>query len=145
MSKWGQLTKHAEDFMLEEFYKKMTPEQYKKGIQTAIERTKKDMATEYEKDFKRLQKEYTEEMSKQAGQIIDTISVEFIYELAKQMDTFNETDEDLRSQKIDRVQEIYDNTMGAIKKYADYKNENQASREYTKKKKLVLKMFKLKF
>ena len=123
----------------------MTPEQYQKGIQTAIERTKKELTAEFEKKYKKLVDEFNYNLQDGMKVAINTISVELIYELAVQMNAFEEEDEEIRKQIIDKVQEIYEHTMDAIKNYSKYKNERQVERELKKRKNKIEKYFNLKF
>ena len=138
-----QIRKNAIEFNLKEFYSHMTPEQYQKGIQIAVERTKEDLKAEFKKKFDSLYKEFEEDCKKNAECAIDTISIELLYELAVQMNAFDEEDPEIREQIIIKVKEIYKNTMDAVKRYSNYKNDNQAQREYRKRKNNVLKFFKL--
>lgn len=140
-----KIQKNAADFTLKQFYQNMTPEQYQKGIQVAIERTKKELTAEFEKKYKKLVNEFNYNLKDSIGVAIDTISVELLYELAIQMNAFDEEDEEIRNQIVDKVQEIYENTMNSIKKYSSYKNDRQASREFEKRKNKIEKYFKLKF
>jgi hypothetical protein len=138
-----QIKKNSEQFQLSEMYKIMTPEQYQKGIQIAIERTRKDLTEEFQRKYDKLVNEFNYNLKDGMGMAIDTISIELLYELAVQMNAFDEEDEEIRSQIIEKVQEIYENTMKAIEKYSKYKNDKQAQKEYTKRKNKVLKFFKL--
>ena len=138
-----QIRKKAIEFELKDFYSKMTPEQYQKGIQTAIERTKNEVTAEFRKKFESLVNEFDKEVKANSECAIDTISIELLYELAVQMNAFNEEDPEIREQIIEKVKEIYKNTMKAVRRYASYKNGNQASREFKKRKDKVLKFFKL--
>lgn len=140
-----KIRKNAEEFTLKDFYNKMTPEQYQKGIQTAIERTKKELTAEFEKKYKKLVDEFNYNLQDGMKVAINTISVELIYELAVQMNAFEEEDEEIRKQIIDKVQEIYEHTMDAIKNYSKYKNERQVERELKKRKNKIEKYFNLKF
>ena len=140
-----KIQKNAADFTLRQFYQNMTPEQYQKGIEHAVNLTKQELSKDFEYKYKKLCNRFNEEMHIQAGQIIDTISIELIYELANQMHAFEETDEEIKTQIIAKVQEIYENTMNQIKNYASYTQDDRASKEFKKKKQKVLKMFHLKF
>jgi glutamine synthetase type III len=140
-----KIRKNAENFIIQDVYKNMTPEQYQKGIERAINLTKQELNKDFQYQYEKLCNKFNREMHIQAGQIIDTISVELIYELANQMHAFDEEDEEIRNQIIEKVQEIYENTMSSIKKYSSYKNDWQASKEFEKRKKKIEKYFKFKF
>lgn len=145
MSVYGRLKKNAENFIIQDVYKNMTPEQYKKAIEMAVNRTKNELAKSFQIKYNKLVDEFNKNLQDGMATAIDTISVELLHELAVQMNAFNCEDEEIQKQIIDKVQEIYQNTMNSIKKYANYKNDNQATREFKKKKNKVEKMFNLKF
>ena len=139
-----QIRKNAEEFELRKFYNQMTPEQYQQGIKIAINRTRKEMIEEFQKKYDKLLNECNYNLKEGMGIAIDTISIELLYELGVQMNAFDEEDPEIRAQIIDKVQEIYENTMKAIEKYSKYKNDKQAKKEYQKRKNKVLKFFKIK-
>ena len=149
MSKLGKLRKNAEAYEIDRFYKEMTPEQYKCGIQTAIKRTQDNMLERFEVEYNKLRKQYEDSIKGGIDSAIDTLSVELLYELANQMGFWkmedSEENEYVRESIKERVQEIFTNSMNAIKHYADMKTENQARREFQKKKKQVIKYFKITF
>lgn len=143
-NKFNKIQKNAENLMLDNFYKTMTPDQYKRAINTAIAQTKLDMANFYEKEYRKLYNEFNSDYQHQVLEVIDTMSVELIHELAVQMNAFEEDDEFRRNCIIDRVQEIYTNVMDSIKSYSTM-DKKVAEKQYEEKKKKVEKMFNLKF
>ena len=144
MSSLGKIRKNAQKFNIEQMYSNMTPEDYKNGIRTAVNGTIKELNIKYQENINKLKMEYEENLRYSTIYAIDTLSVELLYELANQLGCFDKEPEFLED-KIYRVKEIYQNTMDSIKKYASYKTDNQAQREYNKKKKKVEKMFDIKF
>ena len=144
-SSYKKLEKRAQEYKIKEFYKNMSPEDYQYGIESAIKKTEESLARQYNDKYQKLTESFKLELRDGIKMAIDTISVELLYELANQMDVFTEEDEYLLNQKIDKVQEIYINTMETIKKYNNYKNNNQAHREFERKKKKVEKLFSIEF
>lgn len=144
-SSYKKLEKRAQEYKIKEFYKNMSPEDYQYGIESAIKKTEESLAKQYNDKYQKLTESFKSELKDGIKMAIDTISVELLYELANQMDVFTEEDEYLLNQKIDKVQEIYINTMETIKKYNNYKNNNQAHREFERKKKKVEKLFSIEF
>lgn len=144
MSSLSKIRKNVENYNINQLYSNMTPEDYKNGIRTAVNGTIKELNIKYQENINKLKMEYEENLRYSTIYAIDTLSVELLYELAKQLGCFEKEPEFLED-KIYRVKEIYQNTMDSIKKYANYKTDNQAIKEYEKKKKKVEKMFKIKF
>ena len=144
-STYKKLEKMTQEKKIKEFYKNMSPEDYQYGIESAIKKTEESLAKQYNDKYQKLTESFKSELKDGIKMAIDTISVELLYELANQMDVFTEEDEYLLNQKIDKVQEIYINTMETIKKYNNYKNNNQAHREFERKKKKVEKLFSIEF
>lgn len=144
MSSIGKLRKNAENYRINEFYKNMTPEQYREGIKLTTKQIAESLTIEYNLKLQKIQEESNYKIKEGIKLAIDTISVELLYELARQLECFEENTEYL-DQKIDKVQDIYKNTMSAIEKYANYKKESQARKEFLKKQKKVEKMFNIKF
>lgn len=144
MSKLGKLKRNARNYELKLIYENMTPEQYQEGIRTAVNTAINDLSVEYNKNIHKLKERYEMSIRDATFYAIDTLSVELLYELAKQMDCFNENS-DYLEEKIDKVQEIYQNTMESIKKYTTYKTDNQARRKFEEKKKKVEKLFNIQF
>lgn len=144
MSKLGKLRKNAQSFTLREMYSNMTPEEYRNGIKMAVESAVRDLAIEYDKNINKLKNEYENSLKYSTIYAIETLSVEFLYELANQMGCFEEN-LDYLEDKIYRVKEIYENTMDSIKNYTKYKTDNQARKQFEKRKKKVETMFDIKF
>ncbi len=140
-----KIQKNMTNFNIDNLYQNMTPEQYKQGIRIAIQRTERELTDEFNLKYQKLITDFNNDMREGMRQAIDTISVELLYELASQMECFTEEDEDLLEQKINKVREIYENTMETIRKYNKYKTNNQARKEFLKKKNKVEKMFNIKF
>lgn len=144
MSSLGKLRKNAQNFNLREMYSNMTPEEYRNGIKMAVESAVRDLAIEYDKNINKLKNEYENSLKYSTIYAIETLSVEFLYELANQMGCFEEN-LDYLEDKIYRVKEIYENTMDSIKNYTKYKTDNQARKQFEKRKKKVETMFDIKF
>ena len=144
MSSLSKLRKNAENYKINQFYQNMTPEQYQEGIRIAIQKTTNDLTKQYNENLERLKEEANRNISQSATLAIDTISVELLYELGRQLGCFEENAEYLE-EKIDKVRDIYINTMEAINKYTKYKKGNQARKDFEKKKHKVQKMFKVEF
>lgn len=73
---------------------------------------------------------------------MDTFSIEFLYEVANQLECFVDEPENL-DLKIDLVQKIYKNIMKSIQDYADIKNDKEAYKEFHRKKELIKKVFNI--
>lgn len=144
MSSLGKIRKNVENYRMNEVYKNMTPEQYREGIRHAVKIATDDMAREYENTLRKVEEKANSRVADGVRFAIDTISVELLYELGNQLGCFEENAEYL-DEKIDKVQDIYKNTMSAIEGYTNYKKVGQASKEFEKKKKKVEKMFSIKF
>lgn len=144
MSSIGKLRKNAENYRVNELYRNMTPEQYKEGIRRAVDIATKELASRCQRDIERVEEEANKKIEEAFRFAIDTISVELLYELGRQLGCFEENAEYL-DQKIDRVQEIYKNTMKAIEKYTNYKKIGKARKEFEAKKKKLEKMFNIEF
>lgn len=144
MGNLRKLRKNTEKYKINSIYDKMTPEDYKNGIHLAIEETRKDLAIEFNKKYKKLVDSFNTELNLSVISAINTISVELLYELAVQMNAFDESDEERLNSIKYRVQEMYENIMNAIKKYANYKNDRQASKKFEEKRKKVEKLFDVK-
>ena len=144
MSSLSNLRKNVENYRLNEIYKNMTPEQYREGIRLAVKNATEALAKEYDKNLAKLQDEANISITAGIRTAIDTLSVELLYELGTQLGCFEENAEYLEEKK-EKVQDIYKNTMAAIEKYTTYKKEEQAKKDFDKKKRKVEKMFNIKF
>ena len=144
MGNLRKLRKNTEKYKINSIYDKMTPEDYKNGIHIAVEEARKDLAMEFNKKYKKLVDNFNTELNLSVISAINTISVELLYELAVQMNAFDESDEERLNSIKYRVQEMYENIMNAIKKYANYKNDRQASKKFEEKRKKVEKLFDVK-
>ena len=144
MSSLSKIKKNIENFKTQDFYSRMTPEMYQQGIQIATRRVTENLAAQYDEKLQKIQNQANLEIMQAKRDIKNIISVELLYELARQLECFEKEPEFLE-QKIEKVKEIYDNTMAAIKKNTEYKLESQAVKNFENKKKQLEKMFKLKF
>ena len=140
MSSIGKLRKNAENYKLNEIYRNMTPEQYQRGIQLAIQNTQNELVAEYNLKLQKMQDKIITDMTKKMDNLVSVAvnmtSIEFLYELGKQLDCFIDVPEYM-DQKIDLVQEISEHIMINI--------ENYDKEAFNKKRKLVEQIFKIKF
>ena len=132
MSSIGKLRKNAENYKLNEIYRNMTPEQYQRGIQLAIQNTQNELVAEYNLKLQKMQDKIITDMTKKMDNLVSVAvnmtSIEFLYELGKQLDCFID-DPEYMDQKIDLVQEISEHIMINI--------ENYDKEAFNKKRKLV--------
>ena len=137
-----KIQKNASQYELDQIYKNMTPEQYREGIRSAVQRTMEDVGREYEKELVKVRRECRQAVYESVLTAMDTLSVEMIYELGNILNCYDEEPTYL-DQKIDIVQGLYEKAMDSIKDYAGtkYKNDNQAKKVFEKKKKIVKKVF----
>ena len=142
MSKLGKIQKNAHEYEMNQIYGKMTPEQYRDGIRLAVKTATSDLAKEYDRQLKKLCDDYNKKITESINITIDTFSIEFIYELGKQLECFNENPENLE-QKTELVQNIYENIMKSIQNYADIQNDGDAYKEFKRKKELIDKVFNI--
>ena len=140
MSSIGKLRKNAENYKLNEIYRNMTPEQYQRGIQLAIQNTQNELVAEYNLKLQKMQDKIITDMTKKMDNLVSVAvnmtSIKFLYELGKQLDCFIDVPEYM-DQKIDLVQEISEHIMINI--------ENYDKEAFNKKRKLVEQIFKIKF
>lgn len=144
MSSIGKLRKNAENYRINEIYRNMTPEQYRQGIENAVNMRTEELSKLYAKDIKKIQEEFAEELSVRNHAIKQIMFVELLYELADQLECFVKEPEFLE-QKIEKIKGIYENTIKTIEDYTKYKNEGQAVKIFEKKKKKMENMFNIKF
>lgn len=144
MSNLRKIKKNAEQYRINEFYRNMTPEQYREGIRAAVKNSTESLAKEYDRNLKRLEEEANLRIGESVHLAIDTISVELLYELGKQMECFVEEPEYF-DQKKDKIQDMYSNIMSSIENYTKYKKEKDARKDFENKRKLVEKTFDIKF
>ena len=101
-----KLRKNAENYKLNEIYRNMTPEQYQRGIQLAIQNTQNELVAEYNLKLQKMQDKIITDMTKKMDNLVSVavnmISIEFLYELEKQLDCFID-DPEYMDQKIDLV------------------------------------------
>ena len=137
-----KLQKSAEDFMIKEYYKSMTPEMYQQGIQNAIKMTEERLTKEYNAELIRMGEEYNRKLQNATLIAMDTLATEVVYELGNVLECYEKEPEYL-DQKIDIVQNIYETAIKSIEDYATdkYKTNKQAQKAYEKKKKVIQKIF----
>lgn len=145
-----KLNKNANEFNILEAYGKMTPQQIQGAIQVALNAQKRELVNEFNIQFDKLKDEYNDSIKINFKNVIDIISVELLYELAKQMgywDLKSDTEEDeyVKESIKFRVREIFENTMEKVQGYADMKYEKMASKEFESKKKKIRKEFEINF
>lgn len=138
------IRKNAENFMIDQYYKNMTPEQYKEGINNAIKMTEERCFKTYEVELNRIAEQYNESIRNTTLVAMDTLATEMVYELGNVLECYKDEPEYL-DQKIDIVQNIYETAMKAIESYATdkYKNDNSAQKEFKRKKQTIQKIFNL--
>ena len=141
-SPFRKVQKSANQYKLNEFYEHMTPEMYREGIRSVAAHAAEDVGKEYEKQIAKLKEEYNTNIKEGITMAMDTLAIEFIYELGNVLECYNDEPTYLE-QKVEIVQKIYENAMNNIKDYAKYKNDNQAQKVYEKKKKLVENTFNI--
>ena len=144
MSSLNKIKKNAERYRMDEIYRNMTPEQYREGIRLAVKNATEALAKEYDKNLEKVQERAKIEIKESVRAAIDMLSVELLYELGNQLGCFEENAEYL-DEKIEKVQDIYKNTMQAIENYTTIKKQNQPHKTFSKRKEQVEKMFKIKF
>lgn len=142
MSKLGKLRKNAQNYEMQQIYNNMTPEQYKEGIKIAVRQASQELAREYDRQLYKLRDDYNKQIKESVHITMDTFSIEFLYEVANQLECFIDEPENLE-QKIDLIQKIYKNIMKSIQDYADIKSDKEAYKEFYKKKELIQKVFNI--
>lgn len=136
-NKLKKIEENANKFDFNKMVKELTPEQYMKNIAYVREQERKkyyDCLIEIEDRYKKAN--YDNILN-----TVNVMSVEILYEVATKLGMFNE-DCEAMEQKIDLIQEIYENTMRSVEKYAKCKTDNQAQRSFNEK---IKKMKKLGF
>lgn len=144
MSNLRKIKKNVEAYRINEFYRQMTPEQYREGIRSAVKNATETLAAEYDRNLKKIEEEANLRIKQSTHLAIDTISVELLYELGKQMDCFVDEPEYF-DQKKDKIQDMYSNIMSSLEEYAACKKEKDARKMFEKKRKLVEKTFDVRF
>ena len=141
-SSFRKIQRNAEQYKIDQFYKTMTPEDYKKGIELAIKKTEEKLEREYNAELTRMGNEYNRAIHENTLIAMDTLAVEILYELGNVLECYKDDPEYL-DQKIDIVQNIYETAMNSIADYASdkYNNDMQAQKVFEKKKKTVKKIF----
>jgi CheY-specific phosphatase CheX len=137
-----KIQKNADNFIINEYFKNMTPEMYKEGINNAIKMTESRLIKQYNEEIKRMAEKYNESLREGALLAMDTLATEMIYELGNVLECYKEEPEYL-DQKVEIVQNIYEAAMQSIADYASkkYKTDKHAQKEFKRKKKLIQKIF----
>ena len=137
-----KIQKNADNFIIDQYYKNMTPDMYKEGIQNAIKMTEDRLVKRYDAELERITRQYKRDIQERTLIAMDTLAVEMIYELGNVLECYVDEPEYL-DQKIDIVQGIYEKAMTSIGDYATdkYKNDAQAQKAFEKKKKTIQKIF----
>ena len=140
-----KIQRNADNFMVDQYYKNMTPEMYKEGIERAVNMAERELAKRYDAELHRLADEYRRALQDATLTAMDTLATEMIYELGNILECYVDEPDHL-SQKIDIVQGIYETAMRSIEDYASdkYKTSTQAQKAYKKKKKTIQKIFGMK-
>lgn len=144
MSSIGKLRKNAENYKINEFYRNMTPEQYRQGIEYAVKKREEELYSRFNKDVKKIQDDATTEINMRNYFVKQIIFVELLYELADELECFVKEPEFL-DQKIEKIKGIYENTILAIDEYTKCKKKGQALKEFEKKKNKIIEMLDIKF
>lgn len=139
-----KIQKNANNFIINEYYKNMTPDMYKDGINRAIRMTEDKLIKRYDAELKKLTDKYNETLQESALLAMDTLATEMIYALGEVLECYKDEPEYL-DQKIDIIQGIYETAMHSIQDYASskYKNDKQAQKVFKKKKQTIQKIFKI--
>lgn len=150
MSSLGKYRKNADKYFLNSVYSKMSPQEMSEYVQKALDKQKIELVGEFKKKVKKLEDEYHKDLVYNTNCMLNTISVELLYELADQMGYWNlkndnEEDKYIKESIQTRIQEIYINTLDNIEKYSKMKNEKQATRALRNKSEKVEKEFNIKF
>lgn len=137
-----KIQKNADNFIIDQYYKNMTPEMYREGIRNAIKTTEERLVKRYDAELERITKQYKRDIQERTLIAMDTLAVEMIYELGNVLECYVDEPEYL-DQKIDIVQGIYEKAMTSIGDYATdkYKSDAQAQKAFEKKKKTIQKIF----
>jgi len=137
-----KIQKNADNFIIDQYYKNMTPDMYREGIQNAIKTTEERLVKRYDAELERITKQYKRDIQERTLIAMDTLAVEMIYELGNVLECYVDEPEYL-DQKIDIVQGIYEKAMTSIGDYATdkYKSDAQAQKAFEKKKKTIQKIF----
>ena len=122
-----KIQKNTDNFIIDQYYKNMTPEMYKEGIQNAIKMTEERLTKQYDAELMRITKMYKRDIQERTLIAMDTLAVEMIYELGNVLECYVDEPEYL-DQKIEIVQNIYEKAMTSIGDYATdkYKSDAQA-------------------
>lgn len=139
-----KIQKNADNFIIDQYYKNMTPDMYKEGIQNAIKMTEDRLVKRYDAELERITRQYKRDIQERTLIAMDTLAVEMIYELGNVLECYVDEPEYL-DQKIDIVQNIYEKAMTSIGDYATdkYKSDAQAQKAFEKKKKTIQKVFRM--
>ena len=73
-----KIQKNAENFTLNEYYKNMTPEMYKEGLDRAIKMTEQKCIKEYNTQLIRMSEQYNESIRNSTFIAMDTLATEYM-------------------------------------------------------------------
>lgn len=150
MSSLSKIRKNHEKFEKEqerksklEKYEKMTPEEIQETIDKSLDDQKKELDTKYNNELDKIYKTFRKEIKINNRGIIETMSIEFIYELANQMEywnlnTNNEDEKYIKESTKYRIKDIWINSMDNIDKYLNMPNSRK---KFEARKKLICKEF----
>lgn len=144
MSSLSKLRKNTENYKINEFYKQMTPEQYKQGIKNAVKLKEQELYEIFNKELKKIREDVEAKAAMRRAIVKQLIMVELLYEIADELECFVKEPEFL-DQKIEKVKGFYENTTKTIENYTKYKRTGQALKEHEKKKKKLEEMFGIEF
>ena len=129
MSSLSKIRKNSEKFKEDQIrkiqldrYEKMTPKEIQETINNSLENQKRELDAKYNNELDKLYKTFCKEIKRNNKGIIETMSIEFIYELANQMeywnlDKNNEDDIYVKESAKFRIKDIWSNSMDNINKY----------------------------
>lgn len=110
---------------------------------------KEELIRKYEIEKEKIIKDYEDLLKYNLINVIDTMQVEFIYELSNQMNYWNmkeNSDQDIYYKKSAkyRIEEIYHNIFKTMNNYSKMKNDKQVQKVFKMKKNKIRNEFDLK-
>lgn len=142
MSSFHKMQKNIENHQLNQLYRNMTPEQHRESIRLAVETATEELTQEYNTNLKRLAEAYNKQVKQSIHITVDTFMIEFLYELGLKLDCYIEEPQNIE-QKIDLVQAMYEDIMKSIQGYVDIKEDDEAYKEFQRKREVVKKTFNI--
>ena len=128
MSSLSRLKKNAEIYKFNETVKNFTPEQYMESVNGV----RRQLEQQYNDQLDKMEKRFQHNTYNSTMNAIEVISTEMLYELAEQMNAFDE-DCEVVDQIRDKLKEILQNAIDSVKNYNSYKNEKQSRKKYKEK------------